>query len=181
MSAIQEVYEVHLAAMAGLKVVKRTRESATTDDLHPFRNTYFHAMKPEQVYLRVEQAGKELEETAVLSLYAAFESSLRSHICTALLPSLTGPALRHEEDVRLTGAIRSWIDEELSMDKVISLFESSVGVEALARVGTVRKFRHWVAHGRRSTKRPPDVSPKFAYEVLSTFLTRAQLLPQADS
>jgi len=41
--------------------------------------------------------------------------------------------------------------------------------DLLEAVNQVRRYRNWVSHGKRGA-RPPDVSPRVAYERLGEFL-----------
>jgi hypothetical protein len=61
------------------------------------------------------------------------------------------------------------------MDRVVDLYRDAVGQARIAQVGTIRAFRHWVAHGRRG-RTPPNIAPLFAYQTLTAFLQLAQLI-----
>lgn len=61
------------------------------------------------------------------------------------------------------------------MDDVADLFVSAVGQVLIAQVGNIRKYRHWLAHGRRWAQ-PPTVTPAFAYRALTAFLQSVGLV-----
>jgi hypothetical protein len=60
------------------------------------------------------------------------------------------------------------------MDDLANLYISAVGQVLGAQVGNIRVYRHWLAHGRRWPQ-PPNVTPLFAYQTLTSFLRAAGL------
>lgn len=59
-----------------------------------------------------------------------------------------------------------------SFARVLESYKSSQNVNLIEQVNQVRRYRNWVAHGKRVThKKPPDkVVPLAAYRRLSEFL-----------
>lgn len=61
---------------------------------------------------------------------------------------------------------------EGSFFRVLEPFKREASADLIEPVNQVRRYRNWVAHGRRQDKRPGAVvSPVEAYERLSVFLT----------
>jgi hypothetical protein len=59
--------------------------------------------------------------------------------------------------------------ESGSFFRVIEVFKSSETSDLVEEVNQVRKYRNWVAHGRR-TDRPEAVDPETAFSRLNRFL-----------
>jgi hypothetical protein len=59
---------------------------------------------------------------------------------------------------------------ERSIFRVLDVFKGQ-NADFVEEVNQVRRYRNWVAHGRRATA-PPFVDPEMAYERLKRFLDR---------
>jgi hypothetical protein len=104
----------------------------------------------------------------VLFLYAAFEAALRDHVAaqSALLVAAVGPHPTFGPD------LATWfadLCDDVRMDGVTRLYTPAAGPALSAFIGTVRKYRHWLAHGRRGTA-PPAVNPQLTHARLTQFL-----------
>jgi hypothetical protein len=56
-----------------------------------------------------------------------------------------------------------------SFFRVLEPYKSEGHADLIEEVNQVRRYRNWVAHGRRG-EQPPSVAPRMAYERLSRFL-----------
>ena len=65
--------------------------------------------------------------------------------------------------------------EERSFFALLEQFKGPDRNDLIESVNQVRKYRNWVAHGRRS-KKPESVTPDMAHERLRAFLQ--QLCPE---
>ena len=83
---------------------------------------------------------------------------------SAELPSLRHPALLQAVD-SLTDAIKHG-----SFFKVLEAYKS-LDHGLIEGVNQVRRYRNWVAHGRRA-EQPDFVEPRVAYDRLRDFLDR---------
>ena len=171
---LDPIWDAYQTSRNALKVVRRCATLPDLDAQRPFRNTRFHGLSEQDCVQQLDEAEAELDDLAVLSLYAAFEARLREHVCRQadLLRGATSPA------GKFASALADLFEdhcEEARMDRVVALFRHAVGENLVAQVGHIRVFRHWVAHGRRGQNRP-DVAPLFAYRTLSEFLSSARLL-----
>jgi hypothetical protein len=140
----------------------------------PFRNTTFHRQEAGHVTERLNAANTELDKLTLFSLYAAFEARLRDHVSghVGLLRAAGTPDPQFGE--ALADEFGAFVGGP-RFGKLIELFDHAVGEELIAKAGAIRKFRHWMAHGRRGPA-PPSVPPRAAYNTLTEFLTLARLV-----
>ena len=106
------------------------------------------------------------DDVAVLVLFSVFEAQVRSHLLAEVrseVDAIRHPALRLAATDALTAI------EDGSFFRVLEPFKSPELAGLVEEVNQVRRYRNWVAHGRRSA-RPPDVTPKNAFERLDRFL-----------
>lgn len=123
----------------------------------------------------LEQAGSgldPLDDLAILVLFSVFEAVVRDKVRSEV--EREGAGLRH---IALRHALRETLDriDEGSFFRILEPFKS-INDDVIERVNQVRRYRNWVAHGRRDTKRPDYVDPRAAYDRLSQFL---ELLAQS--
>ena len=129
-------------------------------------------MSDTDIVARADEAQEQLDDQAVLSLYAAFEVVLRGHL-TSQSNHLRSHATR--PDIDFADKLANLYEDhcgDVRMDEVEKLFRNAVGDTLVAQVGQIRKYRHWVAHGQRWMQ-PPPTTPMFAYTALANFLLKA--------
>lgn len=173
---LEPIWDAYQTASHALKVARRCATQPAIEEERPFRNTRFHRLSQGKVTRLLDDAQSELDDVAVLSLYAAFEAHLRAHLArqSRLLGSVPGAgrSLRRA----LAKEFAAHCDRELAMDRIAKLFADAVGDALVADVVNIRKFRHWVAHGRRRRSTHSPVPPLHAYRALSAFLVSAKLV-----
>jgi hypothetical protein len=109
----------------------------------------------------------DLDDLCVLLLFSVFEATVRERALAdvaAELPPLRHPALQH--------AVRT-LNEALEHGSFYKVTEAykALDPDLIEQVNQVRKYRNWVAHGRRGE--PQNVvDPKTAYGRLKRFLDR---------
>jgi hypothetical protein len=167
------IWSAHSTTKAAHKVVKRCVTVPGIDRDKAFSNTGFAGLTDQQCIDLLDAAQTEVDDAAILSLYATFEARLRDHV-TQQAQQLHG-AQQPSPDfgVALAASFTEYCDKT-RMDELADLFVSTVGQVSLAQVGTIRTYRHWLAHGRRWAA-PPRVTPAFAYKTLTAFLQSAGL------
>jgi hypothetical protein len=106
-----------------------------------------------------------LDDFAVLILFSVFESIVRDQVLSDV----------EDEKARLSHALIVKIVENAvqeiehgSFYQVLEVFKGR-GAGLVEEVNQVRKYRNWVAHGRRTAK-PDAVDPESAYSRLKRFL-----------
>jgi hypothetical protein len=109
-----------------------------------------------------------LEDLAVLVLFSVFEAIVRDIVASQVRPEaarLQHPALK------AAGADVLHAITDGSFFRVIEPFKGTATNDLIEQVNQVRRYRNWVAHGRRPDNRPDAlVEPKEAYRRLQAFL-----------
>jgi len=108
---------------------------------------------------------EHLDDFAVLILFAAFESIIREKVRTAIQAEAGG--LQHPFIVQLLKDAIEAI-EHGSIYRILEPFKGNAE-DLTEEVNQVRRYRNWVAHGRR-TPQPDAVDPVTAYKRLKRFL-----------
>ena len=109
----------------------------------------------------------ELDDLCVLLLFSVFEAIVRERVLEDVaceLPALRHVALRHAVD-----ALKEAL-EHGSFARVLEPYKGH-GADLIEEVNQVRRYRNWVAHGRRG-EQPFGVDPRTAYDRLQRFLDR---------
>lgn len=109
-----------------------------------------------------------LDDLAVLVLFSVFEAIVRDEVEAQLRPELD--LLRHPALVKAGDETRKAIANG-SFAQVLEPYKLGGNADLIEQVNQVRRYRNWVAHGRRPDMRPnAEVDPKSAYDRLSAFL-----------
>jgi hypothetical protein len=129
------------------------------------RDDRFQSMEGPVVRERADHSLRYLDDLAVLVLFSVFESVVRDRVLSEIQDERS--RLTHPQLVRI-------IDDSLDGIQNGSFFrimEAFKGKDPglVEEVNQVRRYRNWVAHGRRSDQ-PPLVEPRVAYDRLRRFL-----------
>ncbi|HEX4613523.1 MAG TPA: hypothetical protein VH092_35400 [Urbifossiella sp.] len=131
------------------------------------RDDRFKSLDPDEVRGQVEFSLPFLDDLAVVVLFSVFESIVRDN-AVGLLRDRRSPADHPVVSNTLRDAEESL--REGSFFHVLEAYKGPVDVKLVEHVNQVRKYRNWVAHGRRATDPPDNVSPRAAYDRLGLFL-----------
>jgi hypothetical protein len=101
----------------------------------------------------------------VLLLFSVFEAVVRKRVLDEVEAEL--PPLRHVAVKRALDEMKEGI-EHGSFFKVLEPYKE-LDANLIEEVNQVRRYRNWVAHGRR-TAQPAAVNPTTAYDRLKRFL-----------
>lgn len=165
---LDPIWDAHLTARAALKVVRRCITVSGIDRAKAFSNTRFDGLSDQQCIDLLDPARTEVDDSAVLSLYATFEARMRDHVVQQSRHLHAAQQPTPAFGVALAASFSEYCDR-YRMDDLADLFVAAVGQPLIAQVGNIRTYRHWLAHGRRGAQ-PPTVSPSFAYQTLTAFL-----------
>jgi hypothetical protein len=109
----------------------------------------------------------DLDDLCVLLLFSVFESTVRARVLTDVERDLL--PFRHAAVRHAIAALKEAI-ENGSFFKVLEPYKE-VDADLIEKVNQVRRYRNWVAHGRRGE--PPNaVDPRTARDRLQLFLDR---------
>lgn len=107
----------------------------------------------------------DLDDLCVLLLFSVFEAAIREQVLAEVAAEL--PPLRHVTIKRALDEMKDGI-EHGSFFKVLEPYKA-LDPDLIEQVNQVRRYRNWVAHGRR-TEQPAVVNPTTAYDRLKRFL-----------
>lgn len=139
------------------------------------RDDHFRLLDRQEVVAESEAALSELDGLAILVLFSVFESIVRDVVADDMRIEVVG--LRH---VAIRHAAREAIQrvEEGSLYWVLGSFKA-IDPDLVEEVNQVRRYRNWVAHGRRG-KAPIPISPSAALNRLGRFLEVLRLQSDQD-
>jgi hypothetical protein len=125
-----------------------------------------------------DTADAPLDDLAVLVLFSVFEAVVRTGLLEQLTDAVseaTHPVIRKAVDDAKQG-----VEGGSFFNNVLVPYKVPGGVDPdlIEQVNQVRKYRNFVAHGRRGHE-PAAVSPLMAYKRLTRYLTALGLTPPA--
>lgn len=109
----------------------------------------------------------DLDDLSVLLFFSVFEAAIRERVLAEVEAEL--PPFRHVAIKRALDDMKDGI-EQGSFFKVLEPYKG-LDADLIEQVNQVRRYRNWVAHGRR-TEQPAAVEPATAYDRLKRFLDR---------
>lgn len=169
MNTLDEAWEWYEATKNGLNLVGRLADthwgswdsSSSIGRDHRFRNLDVNDLRTQ-----TRSAAEHLEDFAVFVLFSVFEGEVREIVLEQTRKeraSITHPALARwaeELEDRLSQG---------SFGRLLDSLKTPEQYDLIEQVNQVRKYRNWVAHGRRGI-RAAAVTPSDAYRRLRAFL-----------
>lgn len=143
------------------------------------RDPLFRELEADAVVQDSQFVTDHLDDFAVLLLFSVFEATVRESVLAEVRPEIE--QLRHP---RLKHAAREACEaiEEGSFFRVLDPFKPEGHADLIEEVNQVRRYRNWVAHGRRGDPpgNPPfRVKPALAHDRLKRLLAVIQPPPPA--
>lgn len=174
MMTLEVAWSWYLATQRHLKLLRRLGEKHWNDlpwDGALGRDDRLRAVGADTIVEGVSFCLEPLEDLAILVLFSAFESVVRDRVLTMIEREI-----EEERNDRGRTLIMGVLDEahrESRRARTFRLlrFFRTQDAGLVEEVNQVRRYRNWVAHGRR-TVRPAAVYPALAYERLKRFLER---------
>jgi hypothetical protein len=131
------------------------------------RDEHLRHLDASDIRGRADLVLSDLDDLCVLLLFSVFEATVRERILADVEREL--PPLHHAALRQAVAAMKEAI-EHGSFYKVLDPYkEMDAGL--IEEVSQVRRYRNWVAHGRRG-EQPDAVDPRTAYDRLQRFLDR---------
>jgi len=131
------------------------------------RDERLRSLASSEILTQSEGILAELDDLCVLLLFSVFEAIVRERVLEDVAREL--PALRHVALVHAVDALKESL-EHGSFARVLEPYKRQ-GADLIEEVNQVRRYRNWVAHGRRG-EQPFEVDPRTAYDRLQRFLDR---------
>jgi len=127
------------------------------------RDDRFRSLDEHRLIASSDLSLRELDDLAVLLLFSVFESMVRSRISDEVQKEAEEKEIVH---VILVKATNDAI-ERIESGSFFHVLESYKGLnrDLVEQVNQVRKYRNWVAHGKRGAS-PSIVDPRAAYDRL---------------
>lgn len=172
MTTLEDARDWYEATVASLRLVERLAEDHW--DRLPWdgplgRDYVLRHLTAADALLPARVGRRPLDDLAVLVLFSVFECVVRQAVGDEVASEAAG--LRHPS---LVHAAREAVDgiEEGSFFRVLEPFKV-MDAGLIEEVNPVRRYRNWVAHGRRGDPpgNPPiEIDPQTAYNRLSRCL-----------
>jgi hypothetical protein len=174
MTTLEEAWTWYQAAAQSLRRIERVGRYRDETSLREVlgKDEVLRGLTREDLETEAQHAREPLDDLAVLVLFSVFESVVRNAVreqVAAEAKELEHPSLIHAADE----AIRAI--EDGSFFRVLEPYKGR-DAGLIEEVNQVRRYRNWVAHGRRGEPQT-RVDPRSAYDRLSRFLTL--ILPPA--
>ncbi len=118
----------------------------------------------------------QMDDLAVIVLFSLFESQIRTQMASEIRSEVSQRFVEHAVLLQAVDDLIQQV-EDGSFFKVLGAFKR-LDANLVEAVNQVRRYRNWVAHGRRGAK-PPTVDPSTAYQRLSEFWNKVS--PAADA
>lgn len=179
MKTLDEAWGWYQAAVSSLKITQRlaSKHWATLPwepDGALARDPQLVEVESDQLLRHADLALGHLDDLAVVVLFSVFEATVRDHVAREVqreTDDLAHPVLRKAADDAL------WVVNEGSFARVLEPYKSQSDADLIEEVNQVRKYRNFVAHGRRG-EQPVSITPRAAYDRLTRLL--AVVLPSGE-
>lgn len=176
MKTLKDAWQWYQDTKRSLKLIHRLGEkhwsglSDATGIERLFRDDAFRTLEASDIVATSSNALTHLDDLAIVVLFSVFEAILRESIVDDIVPQAEN--LRHQS---LKVAARDMIEMIRfgSFFRLLDLFRESIP-DLTEEVNQVRKYRNWVAHGKRGPFENA-VTPDAALDRLERFL--AKILP----
>ncbi len=136
----------------------------------------FRLLAGDQIRDMAQGVLEEFDDFAVFMIFSVFESIVRGEVADTLQPeidSLQHPALQRSAKTLLRNlAEGSFHNNVLELFKRDGREPENQPINSLVEeVSRVRRYRNWVAHGRKAAEQPKPINPRSAYDTLQAFLS----------
>lgn len=176
MNTLDDAWRWYQATKRSSTLVRRLARKhwgAWTESSTLARDDHFRNVDQDQLSQETELAEDHLEDFAVFVLFSVFEGEVRELVLDRTAHERA--ALRHP-------ALTNWgkeLEESLRQGSFGNLLKAIKTLELndlIEQVNQIRKYRNWVAHGRRGD-RQESVTPPDAYRRLRALLDALHQLP----
>jgi len=145
------------------------RACALTKNAPPVAGTQFDPPDIAMADVLIGVTRLELEDLFVLAMTASFEARVKEFLKSQIAVT---PGSYHAR-------IEKWIHGEVEtapLRGLARIFKPPVTRAMIEDADTIREYRNWVAHGRTRRKPASLVTPSFAYNALTSFMTTSNII-----
>jgi hypothetical protein len=177
MNTLEEAWSWYTATADSLRRLDRLAEKYWPDlpwDGALGRDNKLRHVEANRASADAQTALDELDDLAIVVLFSVFEATVRDYVASEFqreMGNLAHPVLRKAADDAL------WVVNEGSFARVLEPYKSQSDADLIEEVNQVRKYRNFVAHGRRG-EQPVSITPRAAYDRLTRLL--AVVLPSGE-
>jgi hypothetical protein len=139
----------------------------------------FRMLEADTIVAETNASLKPIDDLAIVVMFSVFESRVREFVIELIRPEaeeIISPILKEaaEEAIRgmREGSFSRCVLEPLKSQKRVS-------VDLIEQIDQVRKYRNWVAHGRRDLPQN-NVTPAQAYARLEEFLAALGITSESE-
>ncbi len=147
------------------RIARRYWDDPRLEELLGLDNV-FRSVAAGEIQDRAKRVLEDLDDLAVLLLFSVFEAEVRGQTLKSVEKELTSPP-RHPALSDAIGVMRDTIQN--GSFGLLTRMYRSLDPDLRTQVDQVRKFRNWVAHGRRGDAEN-EVTPAQSRERLERFL-----------
>jgi len=187
MKTLSDAWNWYVSAKKNLERMRRLGwkhwKHSSLKDASIWLDEQFKEVEAEDIVSGTTKALKEIEDLAVLVLFAVFEGVVRDHLEVIIQPeadTLTHPILQNAAK----DAIEGVQDGSFSLRILIPLQKQNlIESELIDKVKQVRDYRNWVAHGKREPRKKKKIAnldPQEAYSRLKEFLERLGIVVEPE-
>jgi hypothetical protein len=159
-ASLDDAWRWYEAARALARTMARLGEKHWSDlpwDSELGRDSHLQHVTAGQILTGSQTVLDDLDDLCVLLLFSVFEAIVRERVLAEVEAEL--PPMHHVAIKRALDEMREGI-EHGSFFKVLEPYKD-LDADLIEEVNQVRRYRNWVAHGRR-TEQPAAVNPTTA-------------------
>ncbi len=131
------------------------------------RDERFKFLEGDQVERDAASVLSEFDDIAVFVMFSVFESMVRDRVLDEIASE--AGSIHHPALIRAAETLRRNIKEGGFYRNVLDLYKG-LDHDLVEQINQIRKYRNWVAHGRRLEEKPDDIQPSAAFDRLGKFL-----------
>lgn len=165
-SPITAIFSTYEVAIDALRVTARAIERQDGDLVV---TTGFSGTSPSESSNALQSARDQIEDLAVLAMWAAFERYIIEQIQNrqSRLATTHPPEFARSLAKKFAQSVERW-----PVGEILDLFKKEVGDDLLRSTQAIKKYRDWVAHRNPKKAPPPRTDPSHTFDVLSSVVAK---------
>ncbi|AFM26903.1 hypothetical protein [Desulfomonile tiedjei] len=147
--------------------IRVTTRAHKQQDLRLLSDTGFTALEVPAAEELTEKCRKEVEDYAIVALWAVFERFLIEYLQTKGLPLRDVPPTAFSEPFfeKFEIEVERW-----RIVEILDLFKPIIDPDLLGKAKQIKKYRDWLAHKNDRKGHDGKTDPKAAYQILSKII-----------